>query len=120
MVADRDLQIYQEKFSATWRDTRPLVREIWAKAAELGVHEFIPRVEYVVQDDHLPLRNIAKIPTCDIIDFADPADNSPPAYWHTTQDTPQRCSGSSMAKVGWVVYEWLKGQQVAKAQAAGS
>ena len=33
MVGDRDLQIYQEKYSQTWRDTRPLVKEIWATAA---------------------------------------------------------------------------------------
>jgi Zn-dependent M28 family amino/carboxypeptidase len=117
MVADRDLQIYQERFSASWRETRPLVREIWAKAAELGVREFIPKMEYEVQDDHIPLRNIAKIPTCDLIDFTDPVGQIPPLYWHTTADTPQQCSGSSMAKVGWVVYEWLKGQQAAKAAA---
>ncbi len=49
----------------------------------------------------MPLRNIAKIPTCDIIDFDYPA-------WHTEGDTPQRCSGASLAKVGWVVYEWLQ------------
>jgi hypothetical protein len=54
-----------------------------------------------VQDDHIPLRQIAKIPTCDIIDFDYPA-------WHTTADTPRNCSGESMAKVGWVVLEWLR------------
>ena len=54
---------------------------------------------------------LAKIPTCDIIDFADPAERNP-LYWHTTLIRPQRCSGSSLAKVGWVVYEWLKGQEL--------
>ena len=101
MVGDADLQIYQEQHSVTWRNTRPLVNEIWETAERLGVEEFIPRAGYEVQDDHLPLRNIAKIPTCDIIDFDYPA-------WHTEDDTPQRCSGASLAKVGWVVYEWLK------------
>ncbi len=114
MVGDESLQLYQERNSVTWRDTRPLVKEIWATAARLGVDEFIPRARYEVKDDHLPLRNTAKIPTCDIIDFDYPA-------WHTTMDTPQRCSPTSLAKVGWVVYEWLKGQQAegAKPQAAG-
>jgi len=104
MVGDADLQIYKEEFSSTWRDTRPLVNDIWATAGRLGVKEFIPTIGYGVQDDHLPLRNTAKIPTCDIIDFVYPA-------WHTTSDNPQHCSGSSLAKVGWVVYEWLRGQQ---------
>ena len=103
MVGDADLQIYQDRFSVAWRDTRPLVDQIWATAARLGVYEFIPRPKYEVRDDHLPLRNIGKIPTCDIIDFDYPA-------WHTAADTPRQCSAESLAKVGWVVYEWLKTQ----------
>jgi glutaminyl-peptide cyclotransferase len=106
MVGDKNLQIYQEQHSIAWRDTRPLVKEIWATAARLGVKEFIPRAGYKILDDHLPLRNIGKIPTCDIID----APQDYPA-WHTTMDTPQRCSPASLAKVGWVVYEWLKMQK---------
>jgi glutaminyl-peptide cyclotransferase len=115
MVGDESLQIYEEQNSVAWRDTRPLVKEIWGTAARLGVKEFIPRARFMVKDDHLPLRNIAKIPTCDIIDFDYPA-------WHTTMDTPRRCSGASLAKVGWVVLEWLKGQPGvgAKPQAAGN
>jgi glutaminyl-peptide cyclotransferase len=104
MVGDSNLQLYQEQHGVTWRDTRPLVKEIWATAARLGVKEFVPRARYKILDDHVPLRNIGKIPTCDIIDYDY-------IYWHTTMDTPQRCSPSSLAKVGWVVYEWLKTQK---------
>jgi hypothetical protein len=101
MVGDTSLQIYEEQHGVAWRETRPLVNDIWATAGRIGVKEFIPRARYEIRDDHLPLRNIAKIPTCDVIDF-----DYPP--WHTAEDTPQRCSGSSLAKVGWVMYEWLK------------
>lgn len=101
MIGDSDLQIYQEVNSASWRNTRPLVKDIWDTAERLGVEEFVARPRHFVQDDHWPLRNTAKIPTCDIIDFDYPA-------WHTEADTPRRCSGTSLAKVGWVVYEWLK------------
>jgi hypothetical protein len=104
MVGDESLQVYQEQHSVVWQDTRPLVKEIWGTAAKLGVKEFVPRARHVVKDDHLPLRNIAKIPTCDVIDFDYPA-------WHTTRDTPQQCSPTSLAKVGWVIYEWAKGQK---------
>jgi len=100
MVGDADLQIYQERYSMAWPDTRPLVEEIWATARRLGVREFIPRRKHEVRDDHLSLRNIAKIPACNIIDFDYPA-------WHTMADTPERCSALSLAKVGWVVREWL-------------
>lgn len=101
MIGDRDLQIFQERNSVWWRDTRPLVADIWATAARLGVREFIPRPKHEVNDDHLPLHNIAGIPTCNIIDFDYPV-------WHTTEDTLERCSALSLAKVGWVVREWLK------------
>jgi hypothetical protein len=101
MVGDADLQIYHERHSVAWRDTRPLVAQIWGTAQRLGVREFVAQVRHEVQDDHIPLRQIAKIPTCDIIDFDYPA-------WHTTADVPQNCSGESLAKVGWVVLEWLK------------
>jgi hypothetical protein len=101
LVGDSDLQIYYEAYSYRWRDTRPLLIDIWTTAARLGVDAFVPRVRHEVRDDHLALRNIAKIPTCNIIDFDYP-------YWHTASDVPQKCSGESLAKVGWVVYEWLR------------
>ena len=100
MVGDAQLEIYQERNSMSWSDTRPLVAEIWHTARDLGVREFVARKKYEVNDDHLKLRNVAKIPTCDIIDFDYPA-------WHTQQDVPDKCSALSLAKVGWVVHEWL-------------
>jgi glutaminyl-peptide cyclotransferase len=106
MIGDADLQIYQERHNVSWADTRPLVKEVWSTAARLGVKEFIPRAGYQVRDDHLPLRNIAKIPTCEVIDAPQTY-----RYWHTTMDTPQRCSGASLAKVGWVVLEWARSQK---------
>jgi glutaminyl-peptide cyclotransferase len=113
MVGEESLSIYQDRYSASWHESRPLVNAIWATAGRLGVKEFVPRIGYIIQDDHMPLRNTAKIPTCDLIDFADASGASPPGYWHTTRDDPQHCSGSSLAKVGWVVYEWIKVEEAA-------
>jgi hypothetical protein len=101
MVGDADLQIYQERFSMGWKDTRPLVLALWATAHRLGVREFIGQMRHRVRDDHLKLRNVGKIPTCNIIDFDYP-------YWHTEGDTAAKCSPLSLAKVGWVVREWLQ------------
>jgi len=101
MVGDADLQIYYERNSVSWPDTRKMVYEIWKTARRLGVREFVSRKKYEIRDDHLKLRLIGKIPTCDIIDFDYP-------YWHTEGDTPQRCSALSLAKVGWVLNEWIK------------
>lgn len=108
MVGDARLNIYQERHSVRWPEVRPLVDEIWAVAEELGVREFIPRVRHEVQDDHLKLYNVAGIPALDIIDFDYPRPGLRKSYWHTTEDTPDKCSAESLAKVGWVVLEWLK------------
>ena len=105
MVADARLSLFQERHSATWPQTRLLVKEIWGTAQRLGVKEFIPRVKYEVRDDHLPLNRIAKIPVCDLIDFEYPDPSN--RYWHTTADAPKNCSAQSLGKVGWVTLEWL-------------
>lgn len=102
MVADRDLEIWQEQLSVSWPDTAPVVDSIWAVAARRGARQFVPRPKYRVDDDHVPLRTIGRIPTCDIIDFDYP-------HWHTTQDTARQCSAESLGVVGGVLLEWLGG-----------
>lgn len=103
MVGDANLQLYQERYSIGWPDTRPLVDDLWATARRLGVREFIFKSKHEVRDDHVPLHDLAGIPTCDVIDFDYPA-------WHTEADTPEQCSALSLAKVGWVLLEWLRSQ----------
>ncbi len=111
MIGDRSLQIYQDRNSVWWRDTRPVTREIWSVADKLNIKEFIPKLhphmKQPIRDDHIMLHNIGKIPTCEIIDFDYPK-YPINRYWHTDEDTPQKCSGESLAKVGWVMLEWLK------------
>jgi hypothetical protein len=101
MVGDADLEIYQERNSLSWPESRPLVRQIWDTAERLGIDEFVARPKHEVQDDHLKLYYTAKIPSCDIIDFYYPE-------WHTEADRPEACSAQSLAKVGWVIHEWLR------------
>ena len=101
MVADKNLQVFQEEHSASWPDTRVVVDSIWATAGRMGVRQFVPRPKYAVEDDHVPLRMIARIPTCDVIDFDYP-------QWHTTADTPEHCAPESLEAVGRVVLEWLR------------
>jgi glutaminyl-peptide cyclotransferase len=104
MVADHDLEIWQEQHSVDWPDTRPVVDSIWDVARRLGVRQFVPRPKHAVQDDHLPLRMIGGIPTCDVIDFDYPA-------WHTTADVPAACSAESLDAVGRVMLAWLREQR---------
>ena len=101
MVGDNDLEIHYEVFSWNWKETRPLVRQIWGTADQLGIKEFVPRTKTAVKDDHLALRQFGNIKAIDIIDIEYP-------HWHTEADVPRNCSGESLAKVGWVLWEWLQ------------
>lgn len=106
MIGDKKLQIFYEKHSMQYAPI--LTRGIWNTAKKLGVREFIPRQRHKVRDDHLPLNQIAKIPTTDLIDFDFPTVNARRSFWHTRDDTPDKCSALSLAKVGWVLHQWLK------------
>jgi hypothetical protein len=98
MIGDRDLNIFMEKNSL--RLAPSVTRSLWRTASSLGIREFHATPRYDINDDHLPLNEIARIPTCDVIDFDYP-------YWHTTLDVPHRCSGESLTKVGRVLLRWV-------------
>jgi len=93
MIGDKDLQIYKESYS--WEYARDIVEIVWGTAAELGITEFKDSVRYAVLDDHLPFLRM-RIPCIDVIDFDYP-------YWHTIQDTPDKCSAASLGLVGKVL-----------------
>ncbi len=93
MVGDRDLQIYKEVYSkenASW-----LVDLVFDTARQLKYRHFKPRPRYTIRDDHLPFLNIG-IPAAVLIDFDYP-------FWHTQEDTLEKCSSESMFKVFQVV-----------------
>ena len=109
MVGDRELKIYYEQNSL--RYARDVARGIWQTAAKLGVRAFVARTRHNIDDDHIPLNQIAAIPTVDLIDFDYPRPGiGAPRYWHTQMDVPDMCSGDSLVAVVWVVHEWLKQQ----------
>ena len=109
MVGDKQLEIRQDRLSLSWRDSRWIVNTIWKKANQLGVQEFISKpYRTTILDDHLMLHRHGKIPACDIIDYAYRSPDRRMDYWHTREDLPDKCSALSLAKVGWVVHEWLK------------
>lgn len=107
MVGDAQLQLYQERNSLSWPDSRPIVEDVWATAKRLGVIEFIARPKHEIRDDHIPLHEIGRIPAIDIIDFDYPRSTAI-SYWHTEADVPSKCSADSLFKVGLVVLEWLR------------
>ena len=104
MVADKNLEIHYEGNSLTMAPR--LTRHLWSVAGELGISEFKKTKRHQIRDDHLPLNEIARIPTCDIIDFDYPSPGN--SYWHTEKDVVENCSADSLGKVGRVVLEWIR------------
>lgn len=99
MIADKRLNLFFEKNSMKYAPR--LTRSIWNTARDLRIREFTRKTKHEVNDDHIPLNQIARIPTCDLIDFDY-------RHWHTTRDVPTACSGSSIKKVARVLLRWLE------------
>ena len=97
MVGDKQLALPVEVNSRKY--AKSLVNEVWGVAEKLKARAFKQNLGPEVMDDHLSM-NAAGIFTIDIIDFDYP-------YWHTSGDTPDKCSGKSLAEVGRVVTAWL-------------
>lgn len=106
MVGGINLRLPKEGHSVNWFDSRPLVDQIWGTAARLKVREFSPQIFGEITDDHVMLHDLGGIPACDIICDFGPGTSYP--QWHTKDDDPAHCSPLSLAKVGWVLEEWLK------------
>ena len=106
MIAGKDVHFPMEGYSA--RAAAPLVESVWRVARELNVTAFEDKLGPDVYDDHLPLNN-GGIPAIDIVDLKTTV--SKPfnyAHWHRLSDTPENCSGESMAEVARVLSVWLQ------------
>lgn len=95
MIGDRELQIRREKRSDAFAPE--VVDHIFRTAADLHLPQFIQEIGDDVYDDHVPL-NEAGIKAIDLIDFSYP--NESINYWHTLEDTPDKCSAESLDAVG--------------------
>ena len=98
MVADIDAEFKIEYFS--YIQAPEVVEEIWSLANTLGYSEFTTTFQNPIYDDHRALFVETGIPAIDIIDFDYP-------YWHTLEDTPDKCSAKTLKIVGHVVSEYI-------------
>jgi glutaminyl-peptide cyclotransferase len=104
MVAGKDMNFPAEGHSLKLAGA--LVESVWGIAKELKVKEFEHDIAPGVEDDHVPL-NRAGIPAIDIIDLTNTERLFNYPHWHKLTDTPENCSGDSMAKVARVLSVWL-------------
>lgn len=102
MVGDRDLEIPQEGHSL--QQAPDVVQEVYAIARRLGLSRHFPAIPgSFIEDDHLPLHGRG-LKVIDLIDFQYGPFHS---WWHTLEDTPDKCSPASLDAVGDVVHEWV-------------
>jgi hypothetical protein len=99
LIADKDLQIYQEGNSLI--GAPEVVELVWDTAKDLGYGGyFISSPRHTLIDDHLELQK-AGIRAIDVVDFDYPA-------WHTVYDTIDKVSAASLQIVGDVAVALIR------------
>jgi glutaminyl-peptide cyclotransferase len=91
MIGNKGVTVPREQYSE--QKEPALMDEFYADAQSLGYSQQFPNTAgQEITDDHWPMIE-AGIPTIDLIDFNY-------AYWHTLQDTPDKCSPDSLNIIG--------------------
>jgi Zn-dependent M28 family amino/carboxypeptidase len=102
LVADKDLQIYQEGNSLV--GAPEVVNLVWETARRVGHGgTFIDTPRHTLIDDHLELQKVG-IRAIDVVDFDYPA-------WHTPGDTMDKVSAASLQIVGDVALALVRREQ---------
>ena len=109
MVGGADNRFYFEGFSL--RYAQPVVTKVWDAARLAGATDyFVQESGGFITDDHLPMNNIAGIPTIDIIAFN--PEGGFPAHWHTTGDTMDKLSAKTLRAVGQTLLQVLSEERI--------
>lgn len=100
MVCDKDLVIPRELYSK--KNAVDLMDHIWSIAKKQNAQSFLDKDGTFITDDHLPFLEVG-IPVVDLIHYPFPY------YWHTSEDTVDKCSSNSLKQVGDVIYALVYG-----------
>jgi len=107
MVGGQGAQFYQEQISLQYASA--IVKKVWRAARQAGYGSFFPKKEGgQITDDHVPLNQVAKIATIDIIPYyPDCAQSSFGPTWHTLADDMQHIDRNTLKAVGQTVIQVL-------------
>lgn len=98
MVGGKDARFHFEGFSMKY--AQAIVAKVWGAAQTAGYGKFFPQKDGgYITDDHVPMNEVAGIPTIDIIPFY-PTQPSFGPTWHTVHDTPENISKETLEAVG--------------------
>jgi glutaminyl-peptide cyclotransferase len=97
MVCDKNLNIYKETSSVEKYPNE--TNAFWSYAKKVNANGFRQSIRYTITDDHSPFLK-KNIPSFLIIDMDYP-------YWHTGEDTIDKCSADSLEQVGNTLLDYL-------------
>ncbi|MDR0799723.1 MAG: M28 family peptidase [Dysgonamonadaceae bacterium] len=99
MASATNAQFYKEKTSMYY--AKNVVDKVWeaAQAAGYGSY-FINKEGGYVQDDHIPVNEIRRIPCIDIIQYDPTTETGFGAYWHTMSDNLDAVGAETLKAVG--------------------
>ena len=92
-------EYYSQGYAAT------VSNKVWRKAYDLGYRTFFNNeLGTAISDDHIPMNEIANIPTIDIIDLQPESSNECfPEVWHTLDDNLENIDRTTLGIVGNVL-----------------
>ena len=92
----------QEEFSVDF--AKDVVDKYWNQAVKSGYSDYFSFEKTPgVIDDHLPINQIIKIPTIDIIEYDPGTENHFNKFWHTHGDGMNNISRATLEAVGQTV-----------------
>ena len=91
-------EYYSQQFAPS------LSNDVWRMARELGYSDyFTNEIGHPINDDHIYVNVIAKIPMIDIIHLENNEESSFYPYWHTMKDNIEQIDPNTLEMVGDVV-----------------
>ena len=110
MVGGEGAQFHKEGMSQRYAPN--IVSKVWKAAKVAGYGSFFPISEGgYVNDDHVPVNDIAQIPTIDIIPYyPDCQASSFGPTWHTINDTMEHIDKATLKAVGQTLIQVIYGE----------
>ena len=102
MVGAKGANFYKEFYSVKYASR--YVEKVWTTARELGYGKFFINAKGgMIYDDHVPVNEIRRIPSIDIINLDSDNENDFGAHWHTLKDNMDIISKETLKAVGQTV-----------------
>lgn len=106
MVGARNARFPLEGYSAYYASH--VQKEVWEAASQAGYSSyFVYENGGQITDDHVPVNEILKIPTIDIINLPASSMTGFGSYWHTHQDNMDNIDQRTLKAVGQTVLQYL-------------